>query len=268
MQSTTRTDSRPRPPGPRPDLRLKVGHIACWLLLASAGLTGMSSQAAINACRSDDGTVVFQDQPCAQTNTTRHTTTRVDRDERPPAGMHESWFERPEAATSEASCDRLGCRCGALARSFDGGLELAVADALYLDGAWHRHETEVAALTNASSSASDAAIQQARPDIAACEVMMAQATLRKHMRTVITRLHRQAREAEERGFDDPAECNAGDPVACEYLDAMALYQRMQGDVKALQLSRHLELDALSATPEQRAEDSQPSARLPALKRLR
>lgn len=203
-------------------------------IVAAAGVDG--ARAAIHACPTADGTTVFQDRPCERIAPAA----RERRARRPdtPVGLHPSWFERPARARERAWCDERGCECGAQERRFDGRLALAVSDALYLDGAWHRYERSAAALDDVAND-DEAALDRLRRQLeeAACEVQMAQRTLHAHAERVLGALRARARAAEERGFDDPAACDAGGLDACEYLGDVELYRRMLDDLAALRLPR-------------------------------
>ena len=108
-----------------------------------------------------------------------------------------------------------------------------MADALYLDGAWHRLEEAQAARRRDAFDGPPPATLDRRVDEAACDVMMSQRILRTHASDVLAGLRRRARETEERGYDDGIACETGDVVACEHVDALALYRRMVADLIAL-----------------------------------
>lgn len=78
---------------------------------------------------------------------------------------------------------------------------------------------------------------------AACEVMISQQILLKFADGVLLKLKQSTRQAEERGFDIAAPCDAGNEQACNYYDAVLLYQRVLADARALQLPRILLSDA-------------------------
>lgn len=219
------------------------------ILIVLSSLSAMPAQAAINACRSDDGTTIYQDRPCPirlaspSPSRSRHTM-------RAPAGIHSTWFERPTLTDVRASCNGVGCECGSVTRTYENGLPQAVADALYLDGAWHRLETErSAARANDGARATQAGTQAGTRvgthttrgsetlQEAVCDVLMSQRTLRQHAEPVLAALRKKSRAAEANGFDQPEHCDSGNALACEYLDAVALYRRVLLDLQTLRSPR-------------------------------
>ena len=224
----------------------RVTAFGATLLALASSLPATTADAAIHACPTEDGTTVFQDRPCERRESVAAAArpTRA----RAPAGLHESWFTRPAGADVFASCDEHGCRCDAIARPFDSGLPLAVADALYLDGAWHRLEEALAARRRDAFDGPPPATLDRRVDEAACDVMMSQRILRTHATDVLAGLRRRARETEERGYDDGIACETGDVVACEHVDALALYRRMVADLIALRTPRDERAPAPSPRP--------------------
>lgn len=225
---------------------------ACWaMLLLFAPLE--RSNAAIHACPTLDGSVQYQDRPCSTRTSTNDRagqgkgSLRTDvgsaaggaaRRRPPPAGIDESWFEKPAEGSYTALCDDNGCECGSLERTFDFGLEIAVADALYLDGAWHRYD---AALQESSAPSGDrtpdAFALRAELEDAACEINIAQSTLRRFADRVLMELRRRARDAVDLGRDAPSACDGFSESACRDFESLQLYQRMLVDAKALQTPR-------------------------------
>jgi hypothetical protein len=154
-----------------------------------------------------------------------------------PFGIHESWFELPGQAEGRAFCDRRSCECGPLERKHEGTLDQAVADALYIDGSWHRYDTSYALWLDTPNNSSN--IYQRRADMieAACTVMMSQQLLRDYADEVVAALRQNVLAAEERGFDVAEPCETGVATACEYYASVVLFRRMLDDARALQLSR-------------------------------
>lgn len=118
-------------------------------------------------------------------------------------------------------------------RKFKDGLPLAIADALYLDGSWHRLDSTVLQLEKDDLSSIDRADLRNERDEAACNILMSQKMLRVFGPDILRDLRNKKRYAEDRGLDDPADCVSGDEVACTYTDLITLYERIQMDIKAL-----------------------------------
>lgn len=205
----------------------------CSLSLLLLGVPN-GVQATIYSCATSNGGVVFQDLPCPLTS-------RRDRPapkkHQHPFQIHASWFEVPGQAEGRAYCDRRRCECGDMQRTLDRSLEQTVADALYMDGGWHRYETSYQLWLDApASSASTHDLREQMVD-AACNVMISQQILRKYADEVRARLHQKVLVAEERGFDQPEPCEADIKEACNYLNAVELYRRILSDAGALRSQR-------------------------------
>jgi len=198
-------------------------------------ITTTTSQAGIFACPTAAGSKVFQDRPCEQQ--IRSIENLVRRTSRHPAGMHESWFVKPEQATDQAYCDKKGCECGEITRAFDGGLAQAVSDALYIDGNWMRYEASVVKWQSARHQTAKAWVLQREMDEAACEVLMSQRTLHEYTGKVMTSLKRRVRRAKELGYINASVCDGANPQACSYFEAIGLRQRLATDIKALRTGR-------------------------------
>ena len=203
-------------------------RLAATTTLSCALLSGLPYTAAdaqqIHACRDADGTMQFQDRPCERRAAAA--TPVAAETLRTPAGMHPSWFERPAAGTAAAHCEETGCTCSGISRPFERGIEQAVADALYLDGAWHRLESDIAP---ADSPDADLA--------ALCDVLMSQQTLRLYAERAFRTMRSRARDAENRGLHRPGACEAGEALACEALDDFLLYRRIVADSATLRQPR-------------------------------
>ncbi len=218
-------------------------RVLVFMFVVAAALAAVApTRAEIHACPTASGAIQFQDRPCAivprAAAPARPARRAADipgtaQERPPPLGIDDSWFERPQGSAREPLCDSRGCECGALDRPFDAGLELAVADALYLDGAWHRFEASLVAL--AAPDVEAAAAQRARIDIddSACDVLMSQETLRRHAEAVMRRLRKRATVATDLGRDTPLACDGFDPAACEHYESLQLYERMSDDARAL-----------------------------------
>lgn len=220
--------------------------LLCGLLLCGLQLAAPAS-AAIYSCTSAAGITGFQDRPCAQPKpAARKLRTTV---KKPPAEMHASWFARPAQAVGNAYCTQRGCECESLTRSFSNGMPLAIADALYLDGGWHRYDTSVVALqTSKPGSADNYQLREVVTE-AACAVMMSQLTLKSFTYKTLASMRQSVHDAEDRGYDDPEACDGSDPVVCDYVAAVQLYRRILADIKALRPARDLvETDALAKAP--------------------
>lgn len=207
----------------------------CSLSLLLLGLSN-GVQATIYSCSTGNGGIVFQDVPCPMTSGPGKT---VQKQQKLPFAIHESWFDLPGQAEGRAYCDRRSCECGDMQRTLDGSLDRAVADALYMDGGWHRYETSYQLWMDepaASPSTHDLRAQMIED---ACNVMISQRLLRKYADEVRTRLRRKVLIAEERGFDHPEPCQANIKEACSYLDAVELYRRILADARALRIPRDI-----------------------------
>jgi hypothetical protein len=203
------------------------------------------AHAAIYACPAEGGGKIFQDRPCDETNPiekTKNNTsspTANDKRARPdlPEDMHESWFDRPPLATNHVWCDRSGCECGPLERTFAGGITQAVMDALYLDGGWHRYNTMTVKLKDTVKNSFE--YQQLRVDIdvAACDIMMSQNILKRYGDRKLQQIRQAAVVAEQMGYADPTLCDAGQLEACRQLEAYELFELIRADLSALKVAR-------------------------------
>ncbi|MGQ7846191.1 hypothetical protein ACUNV4_17030 [Granulosicoccus sp. 3-233] len=217
--------------------RWQVRHVL-WLLLLSLQLLGLpdTSIAAIYTCPAADGSTIFQDRPCPQ-KASAGTDSRAVR--KLPFDIHPSWFELPEQAEERAFCDRRRCECGLHEREHGSALARAVADALYMDGGWHRYQVSYQLWRNEPAASARNPQLNAAMQEAACSVMMSQQLLRDFSDEVSEELRHRVRSAEERGFDEAGPCEADVEQACDYLDSVELYQRLLLDARALQSPREL-----------------------------
>lgn len=210
-------------------------------LAVCAALAPTPIPAGIHTCPTASGGTQFQDRPCdrlpdtAQTDRSalRQADDAAARWSRPaPAGIDESWFERPSEIPYEALCDSKGCECGAMRLVFKAGLPIAIADALYLDGAWYRYEASVQAWRDASTSTESFAARTEVED-SACDVLMAQRTLMLFADSTIASLARRARDAEDLGRDTVESCDGFSENACQDFESYMLFQRLTIDLEAL-----------------------------------
>ncbi len=205
----------------------------CSLSLLLLGLPD-GVQATIYSCSTGNGGIVFQDLPCPMKSGPKKP---VPKKQKLPFAIHESWFDLPGQAEGRAYCDRRRCECGDMQRTLDGSLDQAVADALYMDGGWHRYETSYQLwIDEPAGSASTYDLREQMIEDA-CNVMISQQLLRKYADEVRTRLRRKVLVAEERGFDQPEPCQANIEEACRYLGAVELYRRILADAHALRTPR-------------------------------
>ena len=225
---------------------LLAGLLAAGMLL-TIGITN-SVSAAIFACETGQS-VVYQDRPCPlkkAVKTDKKTTLGN------PLSIHESWLVIPEQTAERAFCDKHGCECGNHQIKHSGSLAQAVADALYLDGSWHRYNSSRQAWLEAPSSSAQSHVHRDQMEEAACDVMMSQTILKQYADAVIHRLKKQVLEAEERGFDVETPCLQGSPQACALFQSVQMYKQLQIDAKALKRERTNEPilgAALVLTPE-------------------
>ncbi len=207
----------------------------CSLSLLLLGLSN-GVQATIYSCSTGNGGIVFQDLPCPMTSGQRKP---VQKKQELPFAIHESWFDLPGQAEGRAYCDRRSCECGDMQRTLDGSLDRAVADALYMDGGWHRYETSYQLWIDEPAGSANTYDLRRQMIENACNVMISQQILRKYADEVRTRLRRKVLIAEERGFDHPEPCQTSVKEACSYLDAVALYRRILADARALKTPRDI-----------------------------
>ncbi len=212
----------------------------CWLLVLLL-LAVQPASAAVYTCPDGNGDVQFQDRQCERTqaddartsSTSRSTASQGARTL--PAGADPSWFATPDGVAHQAFCDESGCECGPFVRSFDSGLTFAVADALYLDGAWHRYQSSIESLLDATQSGENARAFALRTEVeaAACDILMSQQTLRQYADRELRKLQRRAQNAEDLGRDSEASCDGFSEAACRDYQAVLTYRSMQLDAKAL-----------------------------------
>ena len=213
-------------------------------LLMIAGLAATSAvQSAVFTCPTDDGDVQFQDRPCEASVSAKTSPDRFRAHSLAgralPAGIHASWFESPDGVAHEAHCDEDGCECGPLQRRFDSGLTLAVADAMYLDGAWHRYQSSLDKLldANKASNSVDESHFRAATEDAACEILMSQRILREFADSELRRLRRRAQDAEDLGRDDETSCDGFSEAACRDYEQLLMYRSISRDARALATPR-------------------------------
>lgn len=156
-----------------------------------------------------------------------------------PLSIHPSWFDRPEYAESEVFCDRRGCECGHLTRSYNTSQGQAVADALYLDGNWHRYGNVSKALLTAPASEPETKHKlQIEMQEVSCEILISQRILKDHAENVFAELAESNKEAEYLGFDVEEPCLRGVPDACTFFQAVQLLKQLRSDAASLERLRH------------------------------
>jgi len=202
------------------------------LVTLSALLLAPVGHAAIFSCEIGDS-VVYQDKPCPVVQAQR--AGKKPRYKHPLA-IHDSWFELPEQAEERAFCSRKACECGQIETRHQGSLPMAVADALFLDGSWHRYESSHQQWLSATL-AKDNQLLRSQLNDAACYLMMSQTLLREYAEDVLLELKKQARTAENLGFDIIGPCDEGIADACHYYDSAQLYKRLVQDAVALRKPR-------------------------------
>lgn len=210
--------------------------VLCCLFL----LPAPTANAAIHACRLADGTVTFQDTACAVVPKAK--AKKANKQPTIPFGIEKTWFDTPPVVPDRAICTKTECHCGMYSRKFKGGLPIAIADALYLDGSWHRLDSTLLQLEDTSlNSIAKADLRKAR-DEAACNILMSQQILRTFGDEVLRELRDKKRYAEDRGLDNPADCDAGDNLVCSYTDLITVYERIQVDIRAMRGRARVESD--------------------------
>ena len=208
------------------------GCIILYCLLAVVN----PATAAIYACASPSGTT-FQDNPCTAKVNVAPKTEKKTQLQKMPSDIDNSWLEKPPEAVYSAWCDRRGCECGPYNRVFDAGMVLAVADALYLDGSWHRYESYALELAQEQHDASKKIAIKFNLDEAACNIRISQTILRKFTSAALKELRVSKRYAEDRGYDTPEACDLEETEPCEIYSKYELYKRMMQDIKALKQPR-------------------------------
>jgi len=210
--------------------------ICCLSILPAHGLN-----AGITACKLADGSVVFQDTACIVTP--EHRADKKPTNRPIPLGIEKTWFDQPSVVPHLVACSSLGCDCGEYFREFKNGLPIAVADALYLDGSWHRLEATLAQLELTSKGSLEYHELADERDEAACNILMSQKTLRMFGQKAVDMLRTRKRYAEDMGWDNPNDCDAGLPNRCDHSDNIALYHRILSDSKALGRTARIGNDA-------------------------
>lgn len=193
-----------------------------------------SADSGIHACRTDDGTTVFQDRPCPLKKVAKRA---VDIKAHHPLGIHESWFKRPGNVEERALCNRRACECGPIERRHEGSLAQAVADALFLDAGWHHFESSYQAWMDTPSHSSKSYDRRKELVEASCNVMISQQLLRDFADEVAKNLRADYLSAEEKGFDIPDPCDQGIELACYYYQRVKLHQQVKADARALKIPR-------------------------------
>ncbi len=189
------------------------------------------ASAAIHACKLADGTTTYQDTACIVIPKAKPKSAATK--DVIPFGIETSWFDTPPVVPDRAVCTEAGCHCGMFSRKFKSGLSLAIADALYLDGSWHRLESTLTQLDLPDNNDMERADLRNARDESACNILMSQKILRLFGKQVLRDMRNEKRYAEDYGLDDPADCDAGDMRACEYTDLITTYKRILSDIKSL-----------------------------------
>jgi len=227
------------------DSRLKImalGQVLLtllWLALFSSPL-----QAAVHACPTADGNTVYQDRPCDRLPAKTSNTAPTAETSKPrvvgeyPFKMHGSWFLPPLHAPQPAYCDRLGCDCATQTRNFRNGLAAAVADALFLETAWHRYAEQVIQMeTNPPTGLAYLELQVAIEE-SACDIQMSQLTVKNYVEIAVKELKIRADAAKRRGNTRFEQCDGTDERVCADVDAYALFERVEKDIETLTLPRY------------------------------
>ncbi len=192
--------------------------------------------AGVYSCKTANG-VTFQDSPCTLAKAPENKPKVKQSRNRQPAGIHKTRLENPSGSRYSAWSDMNGCECGPYDKAFDAGAQLAVADALYLDGSWHRYDNLKLQLRGEAHDAAKKFEISTALEEAACEILMSQKIIKKFTRFTLKELKSVKVDAQARGYDTPDACDGGDFVACDYYSKIELYQRMLLDIKALKAPR-------------------------------
>lgn len=212
------------------------------LLVVCLLLPSVNALAAIYACPTGDGDTAYQDRPCAiaKAPETSKTTGNANASESRgqfPLGLHPSWFIAPAFAPQPAYCDRLGCDCARQTRNFRQGLDAAVADALFLEAAWHRYSAQV--IEKETDPPRGLAFLQLQVDIeeSACDIQMSQTTIRNYVVRAVKKIESKAELAEKRGNTDYSQCENPSSTECNDVEAYQLHQRVLMDLETLRSPR-------------------------------
>ncbi len=209
---------------------LAIAGVFLMLLILTCA---KSTHSAIFACQTGQD-VVYQDAPCAIKKSPKLVAKTRNKY---PLAIDESWFDIPEQAEERAFCDRGGCECGRIEKNHRNSLVQAIADALYIDGSWHRYTSSYEVWLNTPTSSADSYEAREQMLEASCDVMMSQTLLRNFAEAAMAVLRKQVRTAEERGYDIEQPCLEGIPEACEFFDYVQYYKRIQADSASLRRSR-------------------------------
>jgi len=205
-------------------------YLPYWAVFGLCLCSAHLAHAGIKSCTLADGSTVFQDTPCVVIPKTN-----ADASPKPkavPFGIEKTWFDVPDT-NERAFCTATGCDCGDSRRQFENGLPLAIADALYLDGSWHRLEATLSQMQLSTTATYEYEDLMRERDEAACNILMSQKTLRMFGADVLAQLRDSKRYAEDMGLDDPEDCEAGQINVCEHIDNIDLYKRISSDIRAL-----------------------------------
>ncbi len=214
-------------------IRLTLMTTLAWILVPVN-----SVQAAIYACPNAKGDTAFQDRPCTiAKDTSAPESTSAEETSQYPLGLHPSWFISPANAPQPAYCDRLGCDCASQVRNFRSGLGAAVADALFLEAAWHRYAEQVIEMETDPPEGLAYLQLQVSIEESACEIQMSQLTIRNYVKDAVRVLKKRAELAEKRGNTDYSSCDGTNEKVCEDVDAYDLYQRVLMDLETLRSPR-------------------------------
>lgn len=219
----------------------------CSLCLFSAHFV----HAGIKTCTQADGSVVFQDTACTVVPKTKKKSAPIGNEI--PLGIHQSWFDKPGIVPNQVQCSKSGCDCGKYYREFKNGLAYAIADALYLDGSWHRFEATMSQMQLYTQDSIEYHDLRLEVNEAACNILMSQKTLRLFGESAVKTLRNQKRYAENMGWDNPADCDAGDLRICEHTDNIDLYHRIVSDVRTLGSTTRINDDSLQKSENTKSE---------------
>lgn len=191
--------------------------------------------AGVYACAKAGGGTVFQDNPCPVVKSpelpSKPKATNF------PLGIHNSWFDKPKHAPDIAFCSKRSCDCGPFVRRNKAGMTQAIADALYLDGSWHRLENALLALQKVQLEQRNDYDAHYEVQEASCNILMSQKLLLKYANATVSKLSNSRKQVENNQEAIIKLCDNGNKAACQLLDEKYLHQQITADAEALKRNR-------------------------------
>ena len=210
-------------------------HLLLVFCLCNLQSFAQQAHAGVYACAKAGGGTVFQDNPCpvvkAPELAPKPKATNF------PLGIHNSWFDKPEHAPDKAFCSKRSCDCGPFVRRNKAGMTQAIADALYLDGSWHRLENALLALEKVQLEQRNDYDARYEVQEASCNILMSQKILLKYAKATVSKLADSRQQVESNQEEIIKQCDNGKKAACQLLDDRYLHQQITADAQALERNR-------------------------------